>query len=165
MNSRRSELTLPVLGHENYSSLFRGHWKILAILTLALPGPVAAQNPDLALTQAERDSVLKDYHNIFPLWGRKAIERGFDLPKPLGLNVIGLYMNQGIEITDLGLSTGSNPIAPIDFIGFGTNTSTVYSTNLRADLWVLPFLNVYGFGGRAQANTTVEVATPIVLHQ
>ncbi|HSE67979.1 MAG TPA: hypothetical protein VLB12_13415, partial [Gemmatimonadales bacterium] len=76
---------------------------LLALLTLAIPRNAVAQNPDLALTQEERDSVLKDYHNIFPLWGRKAVERGFDLPKPLGLNVIGLYMNQGIEITDLGL--------------------------------------------------------------
>ena len=100
-----------------------------------------------------------------PLWGRKAIEKGFDLPKPLGLNVIGLYMNQGIEITDLGLSTGANPIAPIDFIGFGTNTSTVYSSNLRLDLWMLPFLNVYGFGGRAQANTTVRSVHSDFLHE
>jgi hypothetical protein len=143
------------------SGLLRGRLRLAAILTLVLAGPLAAQNPDLALSQEERDSVLKDYHNIFPLLGRKAVERGFDLPKPVGLNVIGLYMNQGIEITDLGLSTGSNPIAPIDFIGFGTNTSTVYSANLRLDLWVLPFLNVYGFAGRAQAKTKVEVSTPI----
>ena len=136
-------------------------WALLPVFAIVSPRTAVAQNPDLALTQEERDSVLKDYHNIFPLWGRKAIEKGFDLPKPLGLNVIGLYMNQGIEITDLGLSTGANPIAPIDFIGFGTNTSTVYSSNLRVDLWVLPFLNVYGFGGRAQANTKVEVSTPI----
>ncbi|HEY7026942.1 MAG TPA: hypothetical protein VH438_05015 [Gemmatimonadales bacterium] len=136
-------------------------WALLPFVTLATPRNAAAQNPDLTLSQEERDSILKDYHNIFPFLGRKAIERGFDLPKPVGLNVLGLYMNQGIEITDLGLSTGANPIAPIDFIGFGTNTSTVYSANLRLDLWVLPFLNVYGFGGRAQANTKVEVSTPI----
>src|SRR5262245_142822 len=136
-------------------------WALPLLLLLAASGDAAAQNPDLALTQEERDSVLKDYHNIFPLLGRKAIERGFDLPKPVGLNVLGLYMNQGIEITDLGLSTGANPIEPIDFIGFGTNTSTVYSANLRLDLWVLPFLNVYGFAGRAQANTKVEVSAPI----
>ncbi|HSR89917.1 MAG TPA: hypothetical protein VLK88_01315, partial [Gemmatimonadales bacterium] len=81
-------------------------WALLPVFTIASPQSAAAQNPDLALSQEERDSVLKDYHNIFPIWGRKAIEKGFDLPKPLGLNVIGLYMNQGIEITDLGLSTG-----------------------------------------------------------
>ena len=120
-----------------------------------------AQNPDLMLSQAERDSILKTYHNVFPILGRKAIERGFDLPKPFGLNVIGVWVDQNIAISNLGLSTGSNPLVPADFIGFGTNTSTVTTFNARADLWVLPFLNVYAIGGKAWANTTVQVVEPI----
>jgi hypothetical protein len=47
----------------------------LAGALIALAAHVAvAQNPDLALSQAERDSLLKNYHNRFPIWGRKAIE-------------------------------------------------------------------------------------------
>jgi hypothetical protein len=134
----------------------------LALCLAALPGSLLrAQNPDLMLSQAERDSILKTYDNIFPILGRKAIERGFDLPKPLGLNLIGLYVDQNIAISNLGLSTGSNPIVPTDFIGFGENTSTVTTLNVRADLWVFPFLNVYVLGGNAWANTTVEVVEPI----
>lgn len=131
------------------------------VTAMTLARPLGAQNPDLMLSQAERDSVLKTYHNVFPILGRKAIERGFDLPKPLGINLIGLYLNQNIDVSDLGLSTNDNPISSTDFIGFGTNTSTVFTLNLRADLWVLPFLNVYAMGGTARANTTVEVAEPI----
>lgn len=136
----------------------------LALATLCATGMArgaSAQNPDLMLTQAQRDSILKTYDNLFPILGRKAIERGFDLPKPLGLNLIGLYADQNIAISNLGLSTGTDPTVPIDFIGFGTNTSTVTTLNARADLWVLPFLNVYGMAGNVWANTTVEVADPI----
>lgn len=133
---------------------------VFAVLASAVPA-ARAQNPDLMLSQAERDSILKTYDNIFPILGRKAIERGFDLPKPLGLNLIGVYVDQNIAISNLGLSTGSNPIVPADFIGFGTNTSTVTTFNARADLWVLPFLNVYAIGGKAWANTTVQVVEPI----
>ncbi|MFL5506589.1 MAG: hypothetical protein ACJ8AU_06880 [Gemmatimonadales bacterium] len=123
--------------------------------------PLEAQNPDLALTPAERDSVLANYHNVFPLLGRKAIERGFDLPKPFGINAVGVWVKQGIDIDDIGLSTGDDPVQPADFIQFGDNTSTVTTANLRADLWVLPFLNVYGMGGVARANTTVKLTEPI----
>lgn len=134
----------------------------LPIVITLLPAVHAnAQNPDLMLTQAERDSVLKTYHNIFPILGRKAIERGFDLAKPIGLNVLGLTMNQGIDITGLGLSTGDNPVVPNDLFVFGKNTSTVSTVSGRLDLWLLPFLNVYGFGGKVQTNTTVELVTPI----
>ena len=130
-------------------------------LTLTLAARAGAQNPDLMLTQPERDSILKTYHNLFPIWGRKAIERGFDLPKPLGLNVLGLTMKQGIDITDLGLSTGSNPTVPIDVIQFGKNTTSVSTVSSRVDLWLFPFLNVYGFGGKVWANTTVELVDPV----
>src|SRR3954470_22319804 len=132
----------------------------LAISVLCPPG-ADAQNPDLMLTEAQRDSILKTYHNTFPIWGRKAIARGFDLPKPLGINALGVYVNQPIDISNLGLSTGTNPIAPISQIQFGTNTSSIWNVSARADLWLFPFLNVYGFGGRVWANTTVELVTPI----
>jgi hypothetical protein len=133
----------------------------IALCLAGLAAPVHAQNPDLQLTQAERDSVLATYDNIFPLLGRQAIEKGFDLPKPLGLNVVGVWVDQGIDIDALGLSTGTDPVVPVESIEFGDNRSTVLTTNLRADLWVLPFLNVYGMGGIARANTTVEIAVPI----
>jgi len=134
---------------------------LVVVSLLGLAAPLRGQNPDLQLTQAERDSVLANYHNVFPLLGRQAIERGFDLPKPLGLNVVGVWVDQGIDIDALGLSTGSDPVVPIEAVKFGDNRSTVLTTNLRADLWVLPFLNVYGMGGIARANTTVEVTEPI----
>jgi hypothetical protein len=140
-------------------SLFRP--ALLLVFVLAFTARAGAQNPDLMLSQAERDSVLKTYHNIFPIWGRKVLERGFDLPKPLGVNVFGITMKQGIDITDLGLSTGSNPIVPIEFIQFGKNTSTVSTVSGRVDLWLFPFLNVYGFGGKVWANTTVELVEPV----
>jgi hypothetical protein len=132
-----------------------------AVISLLSTLRAHAQNPDLMLTQSERDSILKTYDNTFPIWGRKAIERGFDLPKPLGLNVLGVYMTQPIDISNLGLSTGANPIVPVEQIVFGTNKSSVYNVSARADLWLFPFLNVYGFGGRVWANTTVELVTPI----
>ena len=134
----------------------------LALLSLAgLAGPLRAQNPDLMLSQEARDSILETYDNIFPILGRQAIERGFDLPKPLGINLIGLWVDQGIDIYDLGLSTGSDPIQTIDAFQFGDSRASILTASFRADLWVFPFLNVYGLLGRAQANTTVELTAPI----
>jgi hypothetical protein len=123
--------------------------------------PAFAQNPDLALSQAERDSVLKDYHSFFPIWGRKAIEKGFDLPRPFGIGFNAVYISQNIDINNLQLSTDGNPLQPLDVFQFGTNTASAFSQTIRADLWVLPFLNVYGLAGPGQANTSVEVKSPV----
>jgi hypothetical protein len=121
---------------------------------------LAAQNPDLALTQAERDSVLATYHQIFPIWGRKAVERGFELPTPFGLNVGGFTANQDILISNLGLGFNA-PTQPVDFITFSGAQAKVTNWNARADLWLFPFLNVYTIVGTGPAQTTVHLATPV----
>jgi opacity protein-like surface antigen len=135
--------------------------KLLLLPMLLVAAPAAAQNPELVLTQAERDSILRTYDQVFPLLGRKAIERGFDVPYAVGANVIGMYLTQGLEFGQLGLSTGDNPIQEVDFIAFGENTSQAVTANARLDLWLLPFLNVYGLFGTASSKTTVQVTEPV----
>jgi hypothetical protein len=127
-----------------------------------MSAPAWAQNPDLVLSQAERDSILKDYDQVFPIWGRKAIERGFDLPRPIGIGINAVYLVQNIDISNLQLSTGSDPVEPFDVVQFGTSEATAFSQTVRADLWLFPFLNVYGLYGPGQANTSVEVTDPVL---
>ncbi len=138
---------------------------LFTIVTLAAAArPARAQQqPDLDLSRASRDSILAHYDNIFPILGRKAIERGFRLPKPLGINLNSFWAVQDIEISELGLSTGGNPTVPIEAIKFGDNNSSALTVNARVELWVLPFLNVYAMGGLAAANTTVRLTEPIPL--
>jgi hypothetical protein len=133
-------------------------WLLVLLCTSA---PALAQNPDLILSQAERDSILKDYDSFFPIWGRQAIERGFDLPRAFGIGFNAVYITQNIDIDNLLLSTDADPLEPINAIQFGTTTADAFSETIRADLWVFPFLNVYGLAGPGQAKTSVEVTTPI----
>jgi hypothetical protein len=139
-------------------------WILAGVFLLVSTTAGSAQNPDLILSKAERDSILKTYDNVFPIWGRKAIERGFDLPYPVGISVTGVWISQDIEITDLALSTGDNPTVPVEFIKFGQVKTPVASANVRGDLWVLPFLNVYGFLGRAWVTTDVSVVEPVAFN-
>jgi len=133
----------------------------LLLLLMCPAFPAFAQNPDLVLSQAERDSILKDYDRIFPIWGRKAIERGFDLPRPFGIGLNAVWIDQNIDIENLQLSTDSDPLVPINAFQFGSNSASAYSETIRADLWVFPFLNLYGIAGPGQANTSVEVTSPV----
>ena len=139
------------------------HLGFLALLLLAavVTTPASAQNPDLILSQAERDSILKDYDQVFPIWGRQAIERGFDLPRPFGIGFNAVYITQNIDITNLLLSTGDEPLEPFDVVQFGESEATAFSETVRADLWVFPFLNVYGLYGPGQANTEVQITDPV----
>jgi hypothetical protein len=134
---------------------------ILLLVVLTLTNIQAGHNANLKLTQAERDSILKDYDNIFPIWGRKAIERGFDLPYPVGINLNYLYMNQDIAISNLGLSVNDNPTQTVDFIQFDKADSRISTVNSRLDVWLFPFLSFYGLLGRASSETKVKIKEPV----
>ena len=95
------------------------------------------------------------------IWGRKAIERGLLLPLPVGLNINSFAMEQGVALSELRLSTNDNPLAATEFIVLGEAASRVASVNFRGDLWIVPFLSVYGMFGMAWAWTTVPVTEAV----
>ena len=135
---------------------------VLPLVLLLLGAvPAFAQNPDLVLSQAERDSILKDYSGIFPIWGRKAIERGFDLPRPFGIGLNSIYLEQDIIVENLQLSTNYDPLQPFDVVQFGKTRASAFSVTMRPDVWVFPFLNLYGLFGPGRTNTSVEVTDPV----
>jgi hypothetical protein len=135
----------------------------LILLILFINSTAFAQNPDLQLSNTERDSILKTYDNFFPIWGRDVIKAGFDLPYPVGLNVNAVYIGQPIAIDNLRLGIGDFPVQPVEFVQFDNAESDVASYNLRTDLWVLPFLNVYGMFGQGWSKTNVKLKQPIQL--
>jgi hypothetical protein len=78
-----------------------------------------------------------------------------------------LWMNQGILIDNmqLGITTDNQdiPLTNVDFIQFGDNSNTSYTVNVRPDIWVFPFLNVYGLFGYGRSETTVNLTAPVPL--
>lgn len=108
-----------------------------------------------------------EYKYLFPLLGKGAYKKGFDIPYPAGLMVNYIWMEQGITIDNLqlGLTTEDTdiPLTPVDFIEFGNNSNVSYTVNVRPDLWVFPFLNVYGIFGYGNSTTEVNLIAPIDL--
>ncbi|RLD58637.1 MAG: hypothetical protein DRJ05_07705 [Bacteroidetes bacterium] len=118
--------------------------------------------------QAYTDSLKNvEYNYVFPIWGQEAYKQGFDIPYPMGIMTNFLWMDQGIVIDNMQLGLKSDsldiPMTAIDFIGFGENKNTSYAFNVRPDVWVLPFLNVYGLFGYGTSRTEVNLVAPVAL--
>lgn len=118
--------------------------------------------------QAYVDSLKQvEYNYIFPILGQKAYSKGFDIPYPAGVMGNFIWMKQGIVIDNMQLGLQSEnvdlPLTPVDFIDFGTNTNTSYAVNFRPDLWIFPFLNVYGLFGYGSSTTEVNLTEPVEL--
>lgn len=101
--------------------------------------------------------------SFFPLLAEEALQRGYDLPLPYGASLIltGLA-NREIEVTDVRLDVDGVPVAPdADFVNLGSS-SDVFNANLKFDVFVLPFLNVYALVGYVynESETTASVTLP-----
>ena len=97
------------------------------------------------------DNSLQD-KSFFPLLGNEARERGYELPNPYGINVIYVDMKQDVDIKEINL-TGT--IGKLDIgksLNLTADKAKTVNTNklVKADLWVFPFLNVYGILGKTK---------------
>nr|WP_237467887.1 TonB-dependent receptor [Vibrio stylophorae] len=94
-----------------------------------------------------------------PIWKEKAEALGYVLPKPFGINVNYMSLEQGIAVDSIAFGGSS----ALDFVGKlfdfsaegGTQSTEVL--NLRADVWLLPFLNVYGMAGKITGHSKTTV--------
>lgn len=106
---------------------------------------VQAQNPIFGDSSARKKPV-------FPLMKgmvEKAEEQGIEFPKPYGVAASIYYQNQKMEIEKI--SVGQIVIednTSLVNIKDSRITNTTLTTQARGDVWILPFMNVYGMVGK-----------------
>ena len=124
-----------------------------------------------SINKAYTDSLKQvKYDYIFPILGQGAYSEGFDIPFPMGImaNYFGSDMGILINNLQLGYQNAYNDgnsfaLRPIidengeEILKFGESRNTSYSYNVRPDIWLLPFLNVYGIFGWGQSHTEVSI--------
>ena len=83
-----------------------------------------------------------------PIWGAEAAARGHRLPLPFGAGATFYDARQPVTIKDLKLAIdGSEPVSISGFAQVEEVDSKQRNTGVRFDVWLLPFLNVYGVAG------------------
>jgi opacity protein-like surface antigen len=105
----------------------------------------------------EADSLKQStYPYILPIWGEKVTKRGFNLPYSAGISVQYFGQSSDLVIDNLNVGFNLGPTHNLDgVVRFDKVKSSSDGISLRPDVWVLPFLNVYGIFGQSKASTDV----------
>lgn len=106
----------------------------------------------------EPSDSLKDseYPYLLPIYGAEAYKLGYKLPYSAGIGVNYLWQNSDLVIDNLQIGFNNGPLYSLDeLIRFNDAQSTASAINVRPDIWLFPFLNVYGIF--AQAKTSTEI--------
>lgn len=148
--------------------LHEGHWIIISAKILIVPTPDAttiyslAQDPtnvaNLRTNQLFQKLELKrEWPHRFPIFGQKVYDLGADLPLPWGVSVIPVWNRQEQIISDLRASINGGGVIETGFVNFEALTSETTSLQIKGDLWLFPFLNVFATVGHVKG----DVAAPL----
>ena len=93
-----------------------------------------------------------------PFLGDEARKRGIELPPPYGIGLVYYKLVRDIDIKQVRVGrNGAAPQPVPDFAQFSSN-SNVNNLNLKADVWILPFLNLYAIAGTVKNKSTTNIA-------
>ena len=136
----------------------------LGALVLSLAGLFGA---DGALAQNAPDvgSAPYEWKHRLPIWGDKLAARGIAFPLPWGVGVNYAWIEQPVTINGLEIAVNDGAFVNLDdVVKFEKVNSVVHGVNTRLDVWLFPFLNVYGLANyAAKAVTDVTLAEPFPL--
>lgn len=97
------------------------------------------------------------YPYVLPIWGDKATARGYDLPYSAGVSLNYFWQQSDLLINELFVGFNDGPMYDLDeVIRFDDAVSTASVVTLRPDIWLLPFLNVYGIFSKAKTSTDIN---------
>jgi hypothetical protein len=145
--------------HDNIKPVFP---KAMLLLFFTIFSAVAFgqvySNKEVGEKNAELIDSLKstEYPYILPIWGEKVAKLGYNLPYSAGLGVNYLWQKSDLVIENLSVGFNNGPMYDLDeVIRFDNTTSEAGVLSIRPDVWVLPFLNVYGILGVGKPSTAV----------
>jgi hypothetical protein len=132
----------------------------LAFSVEAQQATIKAKHPKYV---AYMDSLKQlDYDFVFPVLGQRVYEKGFDIPYPAGVMFNTFVAKQNMVIDEIGLGVNNGAMVDFsDFITFSDIQTTIRNINLRPDLFILPFWNVYGIFGYSWSETRVVLSSPV----
>src|SRR6187397_270163 len=103
------------------------------------------------------DSLKKsEYPYSLRIWGAKASKAGYNLPYSAGLSAQYFWQQSDLVIDNLNVGFNNGPMYNLDgIVRFDKAFATASAFTVRPDIWLFPFLNIYGILGKAQASTEV----------
>lgn len=131
---------------------------VLSFYTQQVTGQVYSDKVVGKKNQQEIDSLkMAEYPYLLPILGEKATKKGFNLPYSAGLGINYMGQESDIVIDNLMVGFNNGEMYDLDeIVRFNGAKSSSNGINVRPDVWVFPFLNVYGIFAQTELSTAID---------
>jgi len=139
---------------------WRSVWLAAVLVTAGITGSYAQVYSNKEVGAKNQDYIdslkITEYPYALPIWGDKATKAGFSLPYSAGLGINYLWQKSDLVIENLMVGFNHGPLHDLDeVIRFKEAVSEGSGLNFRPDIWLFPFLNVYGVFAKSALSTSV----------
>ena len=108
-------------------------------------------------------SPIKPISNIPPIFGKKARTNGKTLPLPFGIGNYSTYYDQGYTASNLRLIPDSSSLVARADTLYQNTSANEFKTQIRPNLWLFPFLNIYGIFGYTKGVISPNLVVPYIV--
>ncbi|TMN71007.1 hypothetical protein CWB85_12895 [Pseudoalteromonas sp. S1727] len=143
-----------------YSLNQEGSIASLAVGALAITPNKSLNDPEFALSNIPTkttQSQTTQWPYALPFLADQVIAKGYQLPKPYGMGFTYVSVEQQMSLTQLQVGFNGNGTQPYDFVSFDTPITSLTTLQLKADMWVLPFMNVFATIGKVEGDLHANV--------
>jgi len=123
-------------------------------------GIVFKEEPLIGKASRQTDHPISQFP---PICGKKKRSKGFNLPYPFGTGLHGMWYQQDYLASNLLVTDSTGKVTVTADTMIQNTTASEMTLSFRPDVWLFPFLNVYGiFGytkGKVNPNLTVPAFT------
>ena len=116
--------------------------------------------------EKEFEVINVNLDRTLPFYGQEVRKMGYDLPKPFGISLVTMYQETRFYMDGVSVDTVNGTPSLGDVSRFFRENSkyenSTYATLLRADMWVLPFLNFSLLAGGTSTSTDINLDLCIV---
>ena len=133
--------------------------KLIVLISIFFIVPISIKAQDLDSLETRGP-----YKYALPILGKKAYEKGYNIPLPHGILAGTFFNKQGLILDNFEMDIADADTDPsdLDFVSldgildFGPSEGRINTFNVRVDTWLLPFLNISGIAGRVSGEQTIS---------
>lgn len=105
----------------------------------------------------QEEGAPRIWDHKLPFLAQKVVDQGYDLPLPYGIGLTYANVDQLQLLEELQVGINGSEIIPFDFVSFENARSLSNSYSLKADAWILPFMNVYVMLGKLDGHAEIDI--------
>ena len=102
------------------------------------------------------ESEKRKWEYAMPFMAQEVIDMGFDLPFPYGVAVIYAKVRQDLTLKDLEVGANNKGLKATPFVSFSDAQALNDSVQVKADMWLFPFMNVYAVAGGIKGDAKLD---------